>query len=139
MRSPQSLLCDWFEQVWNRRDADAIHRLASGDLKAHGADGVTRSADDFTEFQRLLVAALPDIRLQVTHCVEAGDMAAAHWIATGTHTGATKELGPATGRTVEISGLSMARIENGRFVEGWDDYDHAALMRQLGAAAERRP
>jgi hypothetical protein len=32
-----------------------------------------------------------------------------------------------------VSGLSLVRIVDGRIVEGWDDYDYAGLLAQLGA------
>jgi steroid delta-isomerase-like uncharacterized protein len=134
MRSPDNLSVHWFEQVWNKGDASAMDRFGRRDnFKAHGADGVTRSLDDFKQFHALMMAAMPDIRLKVTHSVEAHSMIATYWVATGTHTGNTDALGPATNRRITVEGLSLIRLEDGKIVEGWDDYDHAKLMAQLGA------
>ena len=135
MRSPGNLGVQWFEQVWNNGDANAMERLTRRDnFKAHGADGVTRSLDDFKAFHALMTQAMPDIRLKVTHSIEAESMIATYWVATGTHTGNTEALGPATNRTITVEGMSLIRIEHGKIVEGWDDYDHVALLSQLGAA-----
>jgi steroid delta-isomerase-like uncharacterized protein len=124
--------CLWFERVWNRNDLDAIAEMTTPDLKAHGADGIVRSGAMFAEFQRAMRAAMPDLHVKVTHCVEGRDMVATHWVATGTHSGASDGLPPPSGRHIEITGLTLVRMEGSKIAEGWDDYDVAGLMKQLG-------
>ena len=36
------------------------------------------------------------------------------------------------GRRVEVSGITISRIEDGRIVEDWSVTDTASLLRQLG-------
>jgi len=44
---------------------------------------------------------------------------------------------PATGRRVEITGLSMDRFDaDGKIVETWDQWDNAGFMDQLGITPE---
>jgi len=131
MRAPDSLACQWFERVWNQGDAHAIDHLAAPEMRAHGADGVTRTPAEFKAFQTTMRAALPDIQVRIVHAAEGGSMAAVHWVATGTHTGESP-IGPPTGGAITVSGLSLVRMENGRIVEGWDDYDYAGMLAQLG-------
>jgi steroid delta-isomerase-like uncharacterized protein len=134
MRSRDNLLCQWFEQLWNGGDVEAIGRLGTPDLRAHGADGVTRTAEEFKAWHAVMRAAIPDITVRIEHTVDSGAVIAVHWVATGTHAGTTDALGPATGQPIHMSGISLARVENGRLAEGWDDYDFVGLMAQLGAA-----
>ena len=54
-------------------------------------------------------------------------MVAAHWMATGTHYRRRAAL-ESPSRT-----LTLVRLEGNKIVEGWDEYDYAGLMRQLGA------
>ena len=126
--------CQWFEQVWNRRDRAAMARLATPDVHAHGADGITRDLAGFAAFYDLMTAALPDLRIDVVNCVHGADRVAVHWHATGTHTGDAASLSP-TGRRIEVSGLSLMRFEQDKIAEAWDSYDIVGLMSQLGAAA----
>jgi len=112
MGPKQNVACEWFETVWNKHDSRAIHRLATPDMVSHGPDGSHRSPADFETFHRALVAAIPDMHVDVRHCAEGRDMVAVQWVARGTHTG----------------------VADGKCAEGWDDYDAAELMRQLGAA-----
>ena len=39
----------------------------------------------------------------------------------------------ATGKKVKITGMSIARIVNGKIVEGWDNWDRLAMLEQIGA------
>jgi predicted ester cyclase len=49
------------------------------------------------------------------------------------HTGAFQNIS-ATGKSVTVSGISIVRLENGKFVEHWGEQDMLGLMQQLRAA-----
>ena len=132
MTSHDNAACQWFERVWNQNDLAASAALGTPDMKAHGADGVLRTPEMFADFQRAIRGALPDVHVDVRHCVGGRDMMAVHWFATGTHTGEAPGLPKPSGKRIEISGLTLVRLEGGRIAEGWDDFDHPGLMRQLG-------
>jgi predicted ester cyclase len=61
-----------------------------------------------------------------------GDKVAAHWTATGTHSGELMGV-PATGRPIDFRGVSVVRIEDGKIVDIWGASDWLGLMQQLGA------
>lgn len=125
--------CQWFARVWNENDLSAIDALGTPDMQAHGADGVIRTPQTFADFQRAIRGAMPDVHVEIRHCVSGRDMVAVHWFATGTHSGEAAGLPKPSGRRIEVSGLTLVRLEGNKIAEGWDDYDHAGLMRQLGA------
>jgi predicted ester cyclase len=60
-----------------------------------------------------------------------GDEVAALAIYSGTLTGPMGEY-PATGRSVEITFLSIFRIDAGRVAELWVEWDNVAMLTQLG-------
>ena len=39
---------------------------------------------------------------------------------------------PATGKKVEVDGVSIDRIENGQVASGFDAWDELGLLKQLG-------
>jgi predicted ester cyclase len=62
----------------------------------------------------------------------AGDKIAVRWTATMTHSG--NHLGmPATGKPVRSTGMTIARIRDKQIVEGWDNWDQAGMLKQIGA------
>jgi steroid delta-isomerase-like uncharacterized protein len=134
MGPKENVACQWFEEVWNRKDSAAIDRLATPDMVAHGPEGSRRNPADFAAFHKALTSAVPDLHVDIKHCAEGGDMVAMQWVARGTHTGTAEGMPGPSGRAIEVSGLTLVRVADGKCAEGWDDYDAADLMRQLGAA-----
>jgi steroid delta-isomerase-like uncharacterized protein len=124
----------WFEEVWNKKRIAAIDEMASPDLVGHGQaqHGFDMSRDQFKQFARDVIAAFPDIQVDIELIVSENDLVAARWSATMTHKAPYIGMA-ATGRTVHITGTTVARIADGKVVEGWDNWDQLALLVQIGA------
>ena len=125
----------WFDEVWNKGDIAVIDELFSADGIAHGLGEPgreVRGAEAFKPFVQRLRAAFPDLKITVDDTIEQGDKVAARFSAIMTHEGG--DLGiPATGRTVQVQGISFSRIHNGQIVEGWNNWDIHGMMQQLQA------
>ena len=82
-------------------------------------------------FVQAFLTAFPDIQFAMKDQVVSGNLVAMRWVAHGTHTG---PLGPlaATGRSISIDGLLMDRVENGRVVERWEQFNQPVMLQQLG-------
>ena len=133
--TPDMVVREWFEQVWTQKREEAVDRLMASDALVHDLptpDGAPmRGPEAFKPFHRKFVAAFPDIKIDVTRTLVDGDMVAAHCSVKVTHGG--DGLGVmATGRTATISGICMARVQNGQIVEGWNSFDFLSLYQQLG-------
>jgi predicted ester cyclase len=46
---------------------------------------------------------------------------------------------PPTGRRVEIAGITIDRIADGKIAESWTCFDTLGMMQQLGAVPEAQP
>jgi steroid delta-isomerase-like uncharacterized protein len=88
-----------------------------------GAKGTIESLSQFRE-------AFPDLKFNIRHIVTEGDMAAVHFLMTGTNKG--EFMGkPATGKTFTIESYELLRIVKGKAVERWGISDNASMMMQL--------
>jgi len=129
---------EWYEEVWNKRDLSAITRMMAPDVVVHGlaqGGGALHGPDGFLQFHRAFTSAFPDLRLHVEDAIEQGDRVAMRFTATGTHSG--DGLGfPATNRPMRVSGMTIARVVDGKFVEGWNVFDALGMMQQLGVAPQ---
>ena len=68
---------------------------------------------------------------QIEDLIAAGDKVIVRFIYRGTHEG--EFLGvPATGNKVEMGGIIITRIENGKIIEDRDESDMLGFMQQLG-------
>jgi steroid delta-isomerase-like uncharacterized protein len=125
----------WFDEIWNKGRLDAIDELLAEDGIVHGlgeAGGEVSGPAAFRPFVERLRGAFPDIEVKVEQVVDDGDLIAARWVATMTHTG--DHLGmPASGKRVTVTGMSMTRLRDGKLVEGWNNWDMLSLMQQVDA------
>ena len=124
----------WFEEVWNDRSVEAIDRRMTPDCVVHG---LGRGGEDlagpggFKPFHQAFLNAFPDLRVQVEDVIEEGDKVAIRWTATGLHQGDGLGM-PATHKRMHVGGMTIARIRDGRLVEGWNNFDVMRMMQQLG-------
>jgi steroid delta-isomerase-like uncharacterized protein len=128
------LMRRWFQEVWNEGRMETVHDLLSPDAVARGqrgADAEIRGPEEFVKFVREIRGAFSDIQMNVEDVFGAGDKVVLRWSATMTHTGDAFGL-PASGRTVRSRGISIARIVDGKIVEGWDNWDQLGMLEQIG-------
>ncbi|MFC1575229.1 ester cyclase [Gemmatimonadota bacterium] len=77
----------------------------------------------------------PDLNMAVEDVFGEGDMVAVRWRARGTHTAELFGI-PASGKSMNVGGISLLRIENGKVVEDWVAEDSLGLMKQIGVIPE---
>ena len=123
----------------------SYERISAGDLDGFAA----LVADDFVEHEevpglpptkigmldyfRMLLAAFPDLRLDVEDLIAGEDKTVARVTATATHHGEFMGV-PATGKRVEMPLIDIMRFDdNGLVCEHWGVADLLSLMQQLGA------
>jgi steroid delta-isomerase-like uncharacterized protein len=134
--SPELVVREWFEHLWNRGDQSTIDRLMHADAVFHGLpspDGQPlRGPGAFTPFYQSFRSAIPDIAVEMLHVIERGDHVVARYRVTGTHRG--EGLGfPPTQRRIDIQGMSHGHVVDGQLHEGWNCVDFLTMYRQLGA------
>lgn len=125
--SPEAIGRRWFQEVWQQRSAEAIRGLLSPDAKGHleGGQEIV-GPDEFIAFQRELLAAMPDMNLEILQTLSDDKNVCVHWKVSGKHTGRGFGLEP-TGKDLPFSGMSWFRVEGGRIVEGWDCWNQAKV------------
>jgi steroid delta-isomerase-like uncharacterized protein len=128
-----------YERTWveglNRGDVSAADRVFSPDCVIHinGSPEPNLSLGGFKEMLSGLLGAFPDLRFTIEDQIVAGEKVATRWTAKGTNTGAFGSM-PATGRHIQISGLILDRVVDGKVVERWEQWDQMAMLQQLGLA-----
>jgi predicted ester cyclase len=63
--------------------------------------------------------------------VVAGDRVVGRFTYRGTHGGSLYGI-PPTGNPIEMRSIDIWRIENGEFVEHWDELNYLELFQQIG-------
>jgi len=75
--------------------------------------------------------AFPDLHFRMTDRLIQGSHLTVVWLAEGTHCGPIMNI-PATGRQVEIKGVSLIEVQDGLVVRGQNIWDLAGMLRHLG-------
>jgi steroid delta-isomerase-like uncharacterized protein len=129
----RALSREWFERVWNQRDAAAIDELCQPHVVIHGlgdAPGHTGDVDHFRAFHANFIDALPDLKIRVDDVLVDGQKTAIRFTLTATHVG--EGLGvPPSNKPVRVTGMSITRWEDGKIAEGWNEFDKAGLAAQI--------
>ena len=130
----KALVHRWFEEVWNRGRAEAIDEMMASGCVVHGLGSDLQGPGGFKLFHTSYRNAFPDVSVKIDDIVSEGSIVAARWSGTGTHRG--NGLGfPATGKSVNFTGMVFVRIENGKLVEGWNNFDQLGMLQQVGVVA----
>jgi steroid delta-isomerase-like uncharacterized protein len=130
-----SLMRRWYREVWREGKNQTIYELLASDASLRGQAGPEqeiRGPEGFVAFADQIRNALPDTELSIEDIFAVDDKVAVRWVATGTHTG--DGLGfPPSYRRLRISGITIARVVNGKIVEAWDHWDRLGMLEQIGA------
>lgn len=133
--APDVVVREWFEQVWNQRQPDAIDRLLSSNATVHGLAGSPiAGAAAFKPVHQTFCDSFPELNIEVVQSIVDGDRAAVVCHVTGRH-GGDALGGKATGKPVDFWGMSAVRVENGVIVEGWNCFDFLTMYQQIGWVA----
>jgi steroid delta-isomerase-like uncharacterized protein len=129
------LMRRWFREVWNEGKTETVHELMSpnGVARGNSVGGADiHGPEEFAHFVGNIRAAFSNIDMKVEDAFGTADKVVVRWSAKMTHSGDGLGM-PATGKPVLLSGISVARIINGKIVEGWDNWDQLGMLEQIGA------
>lgn len=134
IESNKELIRRFYEEVWNQGNIDFALQVFADDYVRHdlrpgnppkGAAGQKQIAADFR-------AAFPDVHYTLDLLIGEADMVVVRWRMQGTNTGQWGKESP-TGKTIDIAGVNIFRLANGKVVEVWNHRDDLSMREQLDA------
>jgi steroid delta-isomerase-like uncharacterized protein len=121
------------EEAFNSGNLDVVDELVAPEFVNH--DAALPEPTTGIEATKASIAgyrdAFPDLRLTIEQQVAEGEFVTTRWSARGTHRGELMGMA-ATGKQATVTGITLDRIVDGRFVESWTNWDTLGLMQQLG-------
>jgi steroid delta-isomerase-like uncharacterized protein len=118
----------------NAGDIDGFGRqLADDFVERAELPGIPPTKAGVVQYFRMMLAAFPDMRMDVEDVIASGDKAVARVRVTGTHKGEFIGM-PATGKSAAIDLIDITRFgDDGLAREHWGVADQLSLLQQLGA------
>jgi steroid delta-isomerase-like uncharacterized protein len=116
----------------NTTDRSGWFDIHDPTVTAEGLAGESLDLEGLKSFYSGLWSAFPDLRIVIEDIVAEGDRVAWRLTATGTHQAAFRGV-PATGTRVAFTAQYFFRLDDGRIVERWTNFDRLGVLIQLGA------
>ena len=128
-----------YQEAYNTANYDELDKLVAADILTpnmisnmpHGLEGAK------LVHQKTLIG-MPDYHTAIEDLIAEGDKVAARVRITGTHTGDFYGI-PPTGKHIDLTGIYIVRIVNGKIVEHWGEENGVTVLRQLGFKIKLEP
>ena len=128
----KALIRRWFDEVWNNRQSQAIDEMLAPNAVIHGLaeDQAMQGIAPYKEFHKMFCGAFPQVQIDVEDVITEGDRLAVRCRVRGQHGG--DDLGiKATNAPVDFTGMSIVRIQDGKIVEAWNNFDFSKMHTQI--------
>lgn len=137
-QSPQDVARRWFEEVWNKGRLDAVDELATEDAKGYGfpQPDSALNREQFKQYVMEFRESFSHVHVNMDETVSEGYRIAVRWTGHMKHTGSGLGF-PATGQTVQVHGMTILHLREGRICEGWNALDLGSVIQFLSAVSAR--
>ena len=122
-----------YQSVWNEQKLEYLDQLIA-ETHALIEPTVSGTAVGPAAYRRPVegfLRGLPDLKFTVDETVSEGDKLVVYWTITGTHQGSLFGVAP-TNKKMNICGVTMHQIAEGKILESTVIWDRLSLMKQLG-------
>lgn len=125
------------DDVWEAGNLELIDELYTEDYHEHNAalPEDIHGRDGNREKVAMFHSAFSEIAITTEDLVAEGDKVVVRDRFTGVHDGQFLDAEP-TGNEVEVEGMVIYRIEDGKAAEAWVQADMLGMMQQLGMVPE---
>jgi steroid delta-isomerase-like uncharacterized protein len=129
----KAVIREIFEETW-QGDVNVVDRLVAAEYIGHdpsqpeairGIEGIKAFVEAFRE-------GFSNTHVTIEEQIAEGDTVATRWTGRGTHTGEISGIA-ATGKDITVTGTSISRLENGKLIEDYTNWDMLGMLVQLGA------
>ena len=133
----RELVRHWVEDGWNADNNEAVmHDVFPEEWRDRNPiPGSPQGIEGVRYFVRTFRNAFPDAQLEIDQIIADPEeqLVAFRFIARATHRGEFMGIAT-TGKRVEFTGITIHRVEHGKFVESSNEIDIHGLLAQLNGA-----
>jgi steroid delta-isomerase-like uncharacterized protein len=133
----KALVRRYVEEVLNKKNLALVDELFASTFidhdssmpEANGPAGVKRLA-------AMVHLGFPDLHFTIEDMVAEGDKVVYRYSVRGTHENDFMGI-VATGKQINMTGIHIYRVGDGKLQEEWENWDMLGLMRQLGVLPQQ--
>ena len=135
----KALVRRWWEET-DKGNLAIIDELCAPDYVDHSPPlpGMGEGSEAVRKANETLAAAFPDTVHTIEAMIAEGDLVVTRLRGRATFLGECLGI-PPNGKVVEITGITIHRVVDGKLVEHWANIDSLSFMQQLGAIPALEP
>jgi len=121
-----------WDEIINKRELDKFNDgNFTQNVVMHASPADVVGIDSARAYYANYLTGFSDVAFTIKDVFGMGNKLVKHWNFKGTHTGVFFGI-PATNKKVDIDGVTLVRMENGKIAEERDFLDNLEFMQQLG-------
>lgn len=117
-------LIDKLDKAMVDKNADLLAEVYHADAVRHTSNGNEEGIAKIKEGAANFYSEVPDAVGKNIDVICAGDRIVVRWLGSGTPKGSSKK--------VEVTGISIYKVDKGKIVEEWEEMNSLSLMMQMG-------
>ena len=121
----------YVDDVLNGRRLDVIDEICARNYTGHVPGMPDMDGNGDKELVGSMHAGFPDLHFEVLDQISEGNLVLHSLLGRGTHQAEFMNI-PATGKSIEVGGMNINRMANGKIAESWGVVDILGLLQQLG-------
>lgn len=118
------------EEIINAGNLQLVDEMFAPDYIERDGSAV-RNREEFKEFFGMMRRAFPNLHFSIDQELAEGEYVMQRITFRGTHQGSFNGI-PPTGKRVEISGIDLFRVVDGKVAQHWGQFDSLGMLQQLG-------
>ncbi len=113
------------------RDLAVAEECIGPDYLDHNSEQAGRGSEVLRAHVAALLTTFPDFSMKIEDIIAEEDRVVTRVTGKGTHAGTWMQIEP-TGTVIEVKGINIDRVSNGRIVEHWAEADTVGMLVQMG-------
>jgi steroid delta-isomerase-like uncharacterized protein len=121
-------------EVLNKGDYSAMRELIHSDYVYRSPDQELHGSEALEGLLTAYRTGLPDMNTSIDELIVSGEKIVISITLTGTHSGDLLGI-PATGKQVNVRGMVISRLKDGKIIQEWEILDMLGMFQQLGVVS----
>ena len=126
----KALVRRWVTELWNKGNMAVAGEVFAANYCHRTPVAMFANLVTFVQMINDFRTGVPDVQVAIQDLVADDDKVVFRWLLTGTHRGPLFGLAP-TNKAISHSGITIQRVENGKIVEAWAEFNAGGLRQHL--------
>jgi steroid delta-isomerase-like uncharacterized protein len=126
----KSLVRRWVTELWNKGNLAMASEVFAPTYTHRTPAATFPNLEAFLQMISDFRTSVPDVQVAIQDLFAEDDKVVFRWLLTGTHRGVLFGI-PSTNKAISQSGMTIQRVENGKIVEAWAEFNANGLRQYL--------